>query len=155
MYLVDNMNPSTFSICQPLNTLIKIVILNCTILHLIKHSRSKELIFQEVDLTTTNWLKIIKVPCLKYMQYVLMSLCIKKLWNFVFIMYYSVSRIAFPQLKFMNVEQNVSFIHVLIRTLHNNLTQSENKMKKYIQKHYQHENRKPFPCSCMNPRWWF
>ena len=42
-----------------------------------KHSRSKELILQEVDLTTTNRLKIIKVPSLKYMQYVLMSLCIK------------------------------------------------------------------------------
>ena len=59
-------------------------------------------------------------------------------------MYYSVSRIAFPPLKFMNVEQNVSFIHVLIRTLDNNFTHSENKMKKYIQKHYQHENRKLF-----------
>ena len=59
-------------------------------------------------------------------------------------MYYSVSRIAFPPLKFMNVKQNVSFIHVLIRTLDNNFTHSENKMKK-IEKHYQHENRKLFP----------
>ena len=67
-------------------------------------------------------------------------------------MYYSVSRIVFPPLKFMNVEQNVSFIHVLIRTLDNNFTHSENKMKKYIQKHYQHENRKPFSCSCISTR---
>ena len=37
--------------------------------------------------------------------------------------------IALPPLKFMNVEQNVSFIHVLIRTLDNNFTHSENKMK--------------------------
>ena len=53
--------------------------------------------------------------------------------------------ITFPQLKFMNVEANVSFIHILIRTLDNNLTHSGNKMKKYIQKNYQHENRKLFP----------
>ena len=58
-------------------------------------------------------------------------------------MYYSVSR-TFPPLKFMNVKQNVSFIHVLIRTLDNNFTHSENQMKK-IEKHYQHENRKLFP----------
>ena len=74
-----------------------------------------------------------------------MSLCIKN--NKILYLsctIYSVSRIAFPPLKFMNVKQNVSFIHVLIRTLDNNFTHSENKMKK-IEKHYQHENRKLFP----------